>query len=88
MADTASHLLDLIDAYAAARADRDDAYSNSAAWAFDESHRAMLAARATVADALGIRNPEPPRDEITDAAERAAAEHERRWANILGGTAS
>jgi len=64
-------LLDLIDAYATARADRDESYHECAGWAFDTAHTAMLTARAAVASALGIPADgiPAPRDPITRAAE-------------------
>ena len=51
---TPGGLLTLIDAYATARAVRDESYREHAAWTFDDAHAAMLNARAAVADALGI----------------------------------
>lgn len=64
-------LVALIDAYAASRAARDEAYRECAAWAFDAAHAAMLSARTAVADALGI--PEPQLSPLDDEISRAAA---------------
>ena len=63
-------LLELIDAYAAARAARDESYRECAEWAFRAAHTAMLTARAAVADALGIPAAQLPAldDEISTAA--------------------
>lgn len=69
-------LLDLIDAYAAARAERDHKYRDAAAWAFEASHAAMLTARAAVAEALGIPAAAlaPLRDEISATGDAYLAE--------------
>ncbi|MGB3730643.1 hypothetical protein [Microbacterium sp.] len=63
-------ILELIDTYAAARSARDDAYSNSAEWAFHDKHDALRAARAAVADALGIPAAQLP--ELRDPISRRA----------------
>ena len=47
-------LLALIDTYAAARSRFDESYRERAAWASALDHADMLAARAAVADVLGI----------------------------------
>lgn len=70
-------LLALIDAYATARADRDESYREHAGWTFDLAHGAMLTARAAVADALGIpaaQIPDPADPISRRAAERSAAQ--------------
>lgn len=69
-------LLELIDAYAAARAERDSMYRDCAAWAFEAAHAAMLTARAAVADALGVpADALPPlQDEITATGDAYLAE--------------
>jgi len=68
-------ILELIDAYAAARAVRDASYRECAAWAFRDDHAAMLTARAAVADALGIPAAQltAPDDAISRAAEIGGA---------------
>ena len=82
MAITPSHLLDLIDRYALARAARDDAYDNAASWAFSEAHEAMLEARAHVVAALGVTDAPPLTDDVTCAAEHFAAKDAERAARI------
>lgn len=78
MADNASHLLDLIDAYAARAGARGVAY-DAAAWAFADAHRDMIAARAAVIDALGIADAPPLTDALTRAADQLA-EADAAWA--------
>lgn len=83
MADSPRSLLALIDAYATARADRDEAYRECAAWAFDTAHAAMLTARDAVAAALGIAPDAIPAP--GDAISRAAADAAERRASISAG---
>lgn len=54
MAVTPVSLFSLIDAYAAAAVECDEAYRELAAWAFADAREQMLTARTAVADALGI----------------------------------
>ena len=75
-ATTPADLLTLIDAYAAASAHRAESVE-CASWAFLGAHRAMIAARTAVADALGAVPP-PLTDELTRLAE-GAAEREQAW---------
>lgn len=83
MAESASPLLTLIDAYAAARSSRDAAFFEFAAWAFADENRRTLAARTAVADALGIADPPPLRDPITAAVLEREAEDAALSASIV-----
>jgi len=76
MVASSAQLLALIDSYAAARAARErlDALG-AAGWAFVDAHRAMLAARAAVADALGVTDAAPMPDPLAGLAAFA----ETRW---------
>lgn len=68
-------LVELIDAYAASRAYRDECYRDMAAWAFYDAHAAMLTARAAVAEAHGIPASQLAAlaDPISRAAERGTS---------------
>ena len=77
---TPGGLLTLIDAYATARAVRDESYRESAAWAFDDAHAAMLDARAAVADALGI-----PTSALTPLLDDISTFADTRRADAQGG---
>lgn len=82
MAQSPLHLFTLIDAYAAARAERESA-RECASWAFLAAHRAMVEAREAVALALDIGVSTVPvlTDDTTalasDGFARAAAWQER-----------
>lgn len=76
MSTTTPDLLALIDAYATAATRRAEAVE-CASWAFLDAHRAMVAARTAVADALGVAA-SPLRDDLTALAEDAA-DRERAW---------
>ena len=81
---TPDHLFSLIDAYAAARSHRDIAYQECAAWAFADAHRAMTAARNSIAHVLDIPRgilPEPV-DALAAAARRVIDDDERWRARI------
>lgn len=79
-------LLALIDAYAVAAARRAEAVE-CASWAFLDAHRAMVAARTAVADALGTTAPNLD-DHLSqlaaDADERERASHARIAAALAG----
>jgi len=77
MAADSAHLLDLIDAYAAARAARDTS-ADCAGWALVEADDAMHTARAAVLDALGITTAPPLADDVTALAQNARA-REAAW---------
>lgn len=76
MAADSAHLLDLIDAFAAARAARDTS-NDCAGWALIEAD-AMHTARAAVLDALGITTAPPLADDVTALAQNARA-REAAW---------
>lgn len=75
-ATTPVELLALIDAYAVAAARR-AASVECASWAFLDAHRAMVAARTAVADALGTTA--PSLDDRLSQLAADADERERAW---------
>lgn len=71
-------ILDLIDAYAAARAARETAHRECTAWAFADADAAMRAARDAVAAVLGAVDAPGLDDPLTRAA-ADVRERDRAW---------